>query len=198
MNEFTVHYPLYYIIVFQMFSRYEMNKLSSMQQEIAAKDINPSRQMTVLKHTASIRLEFEKLFSIIPFIVFGSLFAMMPSGIHNMRSPTDAIATVNFIHYVIYGSLIMMVVCHLVFRVCKSQQNVKDIISEMIEMIQRSSITETNAKGHQELIDSLKTYQDFWFTGWQLFRIDHQLILSFFSSIVTFSVLLMQLDATSV
>ena len=197
MNDFTIIYPLYYVIVFQILSRHQVESLKGMRQDLKANTLNLIKQMNVLKQLANVRSEFEQLFNIIPFIVFGVLFITIQAEIHIIKynsSGTVAYVTFTSVTYLIETTIEIAVTFFLVLRVCKAKEKINQLITDMIDIMQQRSVTQSYMNGCQLMIDSLKSYQDFHFTGWKLFSIDRYLILAFISSIISYSVLWIQLD----
>ena len=191
LNEYIIHYPLFYIIVLKIFSYYEVQQLQRMKQEISTKA--PFRVMNEIKRLSQIRSEFEQLFNFVPFVLFGVFFLTIPHAIISILR-SDIFTGFVIIGYTIQNSCFLIVGILLIHHVCTSRDKVNDVVTHLIEIIHRNHMSQLNTNGYQALIDVLKSYADFSFTGWYLFTIDRSLVLTFVSSIITFSVLLIQLE----
>ena len=198
---YFICYPLFYIISLKMFSSYELRQTSAIRRQILACNVHPVKLMKDMKQLSIMRNEFEQLFNIIPFILLSILFVDIPAAlldINNDKRNTDRIYLIIYIcYYIVDTGLYFMLALFLVHNVSRSAERTYEAASELIEIIQDKNLIHLYSNGWQSVIDSLKLYQNFSFTGSKLFRIDHNLVLTFVSAIITFSVLLIQLQTSS-
>lgn len=194
LNNYLLHYPLAYVIMFRILTEYEIIELREIRKSLVSLT-SSHNQVCRLKQLEKVRQDFESNLNFIPFVLFGILFLTIPSAMADVSTLSGYKTFLGYflfliLHHASIGFTIILVVA----SVTKSRERVNLIVDETIEIIYRSGTHLSPID--QLLIESLKKYQRFSFTGWYLFTIDRSLILTFLSSIVTFSVLLSQLGSS--
>jgi hypothetical protein len=152
-------------------------------------------QLKILKAT---RDKFERLFNIIPFIVLAIAFITIPSTLANIarKAKSAEFSTLRNVYYICQNSANCFVILLLVYYASKSREKASNAVEQMIEVIHKRNINSLYTNGSQAVIDALKSYADFSFTGWYLFKMNRSLILTFLSAIISFSVLIIQLGSS--
>lgn len=140
----------------------------------------------------NLKEQFERVLNIVPFIMLGQLFITIPCRILNIKN-NETSQLVQWIGYVSFHILILLPIYHMVQTVTRCRKSVRDKISELITVLQEKIVKGEQSQANQVLIEELRNGQEFVFTVWFLFPMDRTIILSFVSSIITFSVLLIQL-----
>lgn len=198
MNDYRLLYPLFYTIMVDLFSDYEVHALHQMTQQVTSTVASDQlKLMSDLKNLKATRDKFEQLFSIIPFIMFAFAFLTIPFTITDMaRKASFGFSTLVNVYYIIENICNALVIILVMYVSCNSREKVRNVIENMIETIQKRDICYPLSSSSQVVIESLKSYADFSFTGWYLFKIDRSLILTFLSALISFSVLLLQLGSS--
>ena len=197
LNQYMAFYPLLYLTCIQLLTAYEVEHIQKIKILINSgmRDV-----MSILRQRngiTSLKREFESLLSIVPFAMLGNMFITIPGGILSITSSTKPQNISDWLEYALFHGLVLFLIYQLVLTVSRLQEKVRDTTSELILCIQEKSIKDPQTRGYQSLIDGLIMDQQFVFTGWYLFPINRTIILSFVSSIITFSVLLIQLASNS-
>ena len=196
LNQFSAFYPLLYLTCIQLLTSYEVSDIQKFKSWIAS---GRADVMTIIKKRYAVTMlkqEFESLLNVVPFAMLGNMFITIPSGIINISSRRRT-HMYDYIPYALFHGIVLFLIYQLVQTVCRCRRKVRDKISELIRCIQEKSIKDPHTRGYQSLIDELRIDQQFVFTGWYLFPINRTIILSFVSSIITFSVLQIQLASNS-
>ena len=194
LNAYIFFYPFFYITVLKIFSYHELRQLQQLNQNLTI--IIPFKVMKNIKALSQMRSELEHLFNVVPFFLFGVFFFIIPEAIISIARYDAKFDDSRSIFLTIHISYLIVVAILLLRQVCNSRDRVRDMVTQLIEIIHQTHATRLNTNDYLALTDALKSYADFSFTGWYLFRIDRSLVLTFVSSIITFSVLLIQLTPT--
>ena len=122
----------------------------------------------------------------------------MPTGctVHTCWATAASDWSVRYgIYFVSIHSFVLMVAWITVLTVSRCTDSVTQAINRLIRLLQ-DLMTESNdwqtVTSARVLVQQLEEDKSFCYTGWRLFVVNRSLILSFLSSIVTFSVLLIQ------
>ena len=198
-NQYLTTYPLCYVIVLKIITDFDVSISDKIRHEINSKPVNPHQLLRLRKNVAQVREEFEQLFNFIPFVLFGILFITVPGVIATITRDSEGgprrHVAYTIIGYSLYHVLIFLQVGLLIYCVTEAKAKTNRAISALIDCIQEKQMSHQNTKDFDALIDDLKLEQAFCFTGWNMFTIDKSLILSFLSSVISFSVLLIQLES---
>ena len=197
LNQFAVFYPLLYLTCIRLLSAHEVKHIQKIKSLINSGMKDVISIMRQRNGVTSLKREFERLLSVVPFAMLGHMFITIPGGIINLTSSSKSQVVSEWLQYTLFHGIVLVLIYQLVQTVTRCQEKVRDMISELILCIQEKSIKDPQTRGYQSLIDGLIMDQQFVFTGWYLFPIHRSIILSFVSSIITFSVLLIQLASNS-
>lgn len=196
MNQSLIIYPVYYMVTLKVLTEKELDHLTNICKLVGRGSRDVNRMLDDVSNMRSIKEEFERLFNLVPFFAFGIMFVSIPSYLlsisHDLNSGKTNIFQ-QLISFGIFHIAVCIVVLFLVHCVSHVKETVNKSISDLIRDIQRRYIRDLHNTGYQSLIDELRMDQGFVFTGCNMFVIDRFILLSFLSSIISFSVLLIQL-----
>lgn len=197
-NNYLINYPLAYLFFMRILTSCQVREMRGLRNMISNR--GSFRLIAELKRMSAVREEFERLLNFIPFILFAVLFVSIPDAVINIVRHADAstIYSIVALCQVAMSQLsIILVVFIVAYFACKSKEEMDVAAAEVIDALQDRHYKDVETIAYQSLIRALEKYQNFSFTGWTLFSIDRQLILTFLSSVVSFSVLLIQLQSSS-
>lgn len=194
MNEYLVLYPAFYITVMKILVDYELKLLHRMKDKILSGTSRPLNLMKELHAMVEMNREFEYLFNIIPFVQFGIIFITIPAAVVEIRHGGN-LAMIQSVYFGIENASFFLFISLLVYHACRSKDRVSESVASIIELIHERHLNQLYTHGYHTLNNTLKSYAKLSFTGWYLFNIDRSVVLTFLSSIVTFSVLLIQLES---
>ena len=201
-NNYLVIYPLYYILMIRILSEHEVKLLQQASDVIQDDGGCSKRSLTyassLLYQCIAARHTFERLFNIIPFSVFGVLFFMIPSSIADVSITRRAqqmksLADFQVMMYGTFHFAVLLLIVTLIHSVCRTKQQTQAAAQQLIHTITQANLTHSLTAGQQSLINDANAYRDMPFTGLFLFNVDTSLVLTFASSLITFTVLLCQL-----
>lgn len=191
INQYSIIYPLLYLVTFELLAAHELSHLQQFRLLIIS-NTNVMRIILLRRTINNLKAEFECLLNIVPSILLGIMFVTIPCGILIIKSDNSAKLS-QWIDHVLFHIPALFLIYQMVQTITRCKEKITGTISELILLLQEKIAKGERSHRNQLLIDELKYNQDFEFTGWFLFRIDRKIILSFVSSIITFSVLVIQL-----
>lgn len=198
LHQFMVRYSMCYIIMIKLLSHSELLTLHKLRLDLNHSGMNLVKHIRIIRSLSVVREEFESLFSAIPFILFATCFMKIPAAVVDVKcngTNEGTMTLLTFIAYYIVDDVVAYgFIMYLVYVVCRVNDDVRRSIKQLIDLIRDKHFLHMYTNGAQIMIESLKEYQEFSFTGAHLFQINSDLILAFLSSIITFSVLMIQLD----
>ena len=194
MHQFSIAYPTLYIVVLRLVADADVAQLETMMHRCSS--TRARKLLTERFKTVALWQEFEQLFNIVPFMVMAILYHTIPGFIVGLIRDAQMKAThfpFLLAAYTIFHVVILTHVLLLVFSVTRAQNAVSQASERLIRQLQQqscSSIEEASAR--HSLEQELRHPQSL--TGWHMFTIDPSLLLSFAASVISFSVLLIQLQ----
>lgn len=197
VNVFHVIYPAWYLVSLTVITDYEVLRLQSIQEGVRMEGAAAVDKSLRLRDTVMhVKQEFECLFNIIPFIMFAIPFTTIPEMVNSVRKEIArggaSNAAFDLAFYVnIHASLFIMMML-LVNCVNRCKEQVDQTSDAVIRCLQSQSLKAPQPCIHL-LIEQLRQDQGFSYTGWRMFTIDRCLPLAFLSSLVSMSVLVVQL-----
>lgn len=199
INNYGVVYPALYVTVLDLVTHYEMNFMRAQLLRLKQDgDIDARKVMTDRRHIMEMKAEFESLLNLVPFCQFAILFQSIPGvvvGVHTHIGQGSPYAVLEIIFFTVAHVSVFLFLYFIVSRVVKAKRDVNQLCSDLIHGLQDGR-HDLFATRYQSLIEKLRADMGFQFTGWNMFTIDQSVWLSFLSSIITFSVLLIQLASS--
>ena len=196
MNQFFIVYPTLYLIVLRLASDADVAQLETMQHLVK---IDARKLLTERKRTAALWQEFEQLFNVVPFMVIGILYLTIPGIIVGLRQDAQVHSPhlpYSLASFIIFHVIIVTQVLLLIFAVTRAQDRVREASERLIDKLQLQSCSSVEeASARHSLEKELRQQQPL--TGCRMFTVDPSLLLSFAASVITFSVLLIQLQEPS-
>ena len=145
--------------------------------------------------------EFEQMFNIIPFCIFGLLFITLPtiiSGIkHDWINQKEDHLTYDAANYAMFHLITFTYILLMWLGACNSRRQVDKQRQQLMDQLQCISMAQGNRlqlQGIDTLLSCMRQEQSFKLTGLRMFTLNESLMISFAASIITFSVLLIQLQ----
>ena len=135
MNQFFVIYPIYYIVVLKILTKYEHRHLQRLTQSVKNDVGDINRLLEERAVVRSMKQEFEKLFNFIPFFTFGLLFISIPSTILSVFEDADDRKAYLIQKLVFFSSIhiaIFIVLFCLVLSVSRAKDSVNEAISGLV------------------------------------------------------------------
>lgn len=197
-NHYLINYPLVYVIVMRVLASSQVKELRTIRHLVGKKE--PLVLTHCVKRVSAVRQEFERLLNFIPFTLFAVLFVSIPDAVTSIAKlsttvPGSLVARFALHQVLQLQAAIILIIFLVVYYACKSKEEMDEAAAEVMDYLNERFHKNLETIGYQTLTQSLKEYQNFSFTGWTLFTIDRQLILTFLSSVISFSVLLIQLQS---
>ena len=203
LNQFDVTYPIVYRICVKMMTEQRVHHLKQVTHKLNETGVlDVLRVMQERDQLHSLKQEFEAIFNPIPFILFSMLFVTIPGEVagHGVFNDpwSDRATTILTISFIVHHAILMLMVWTVVQAASDCQDESSDALALLIRSLDRSSITVT---GRRVSVDALRRQllweQELALTGYKLFDVHRSVLLPFISSIISFSVLLVQLTSSS-
>ena len=143
MNQFFVIYPIYYIVVLKILTKYEHRHLQRLTQSVQNDVGDINRLLDERAVVRSMKQEFEKLFNFIPFFTFGLLFISIPSTILSVFEDADDRKAYLIQKLVFFPSIHIAIFIALfcsVLSVSRAKDSVSEAISGLVRVIQRRNM----------------------------------------------------------
>ena len=205
INNFFIIYPLYYLLVIKILTLFQVKRLSlirrSMMQALADDSGNTIQRLSwQMQECVAAMQSFEQLFNVIPFTGCAFLFIMVPGSVAQVREGTKAKKQFMADFQAVIGAIFHVVVITLILTIvraaCQAKQATSAAVKQVLQAIDQVSRDKAMTGDQRSLVRELSDFRDMPFTGLFLFTIDGSLVLSFLSSLISFSVLLCQLTAS--
>ena len=189
MNQFITVYPAFYLSVWQLLSDHEMMQMKFMCNSDATANDMMARRRKVMK----LKEQFESLFNFVPLVMFLLPFTTIPGMVADVSVNRGAQSVYYSFSYAATHTWMIIFIVLIVKQARDSHQQASQATANLISIIQQKYAGRLHETSMQSLIDQLRIDQEFKLTGSSLFVVDTQLIPSFCSSLVTMSVLVIQL-----
>lgn len=197
-NAFTMSTVLYTYLVLLLhamdmsyFSRFSTKSMTL---------YSPSSLYKLRKELDALRLEFNSLFSLIPFLWFSYLFFSFSGFIVMTVTSTSVVAlqwtsiTAEWIMYSLFVSAVVIAVLYCESLSKKSQRQATEFALQLV-MQSDDHLKASELVAKLQLISELNQHS-LHLTGWSIFNLNRGLLLSFAGSLISFSVLFAGLMTT--
>lgn len=135
------------------------------------------------------KVQFDKIFNMLPILWFCSYFFWSTVFIMSFKRNGSQYLSL-YISYAIYAALTTSIIFSIIFYIQHIDNYIKDEKRHCIQLLQANGkVSSLN----QELINIIADTEELHLTGWQCFDLNRGLILTFAQSLVTLSVLFVQL-----
>ena len=200
LNQYSISSALLYQAMVQLVTDHEMTMLRELQLQLISGDpLNICQVTKSRQEVMDMKKELESLMNLIPFQLLSILFFTLPSAVttfNNVKALAEGIAIQAGIFFACLHALVLIIALMTILRVSKCTLQVNEGMTRVIRLLQLTVI-ERNGDWEavcaaRSLIQRLHQERRFRYTGYCLLIIDHRLILSFLSAIVSFTVLLIQ------
>ena len=202
-NMFFVYHPILYVAVLQLFTRYEIQRLERMAQGILQEQSTPWKWMQEVQLLAHTRRRFDRLFNVVPFILLALPFLTLPTFVASLSrrsSGASASDKVNGVFEALSFALPHAAIATSILFLVRSVEAAGDVrdeqISRVIACIHERKLTRLYTEGWQPLVHQLQQLQRMQLTVGGMFPLEKSVILSFLSSLISISVLVVQLLET--
>ena len=197
LNQFFVVYPSFYLCLLQLLTDYEVSQLRLMMKVDMSLDSGTGMKamMSRRERVKEMKQEFESLLNFIPFTLFALPFSTIPGMVSGVTQERGLLSMYSGLSYAATHTWIFLFIVLIVIRVSKARRETTHASAQVISLLQQRFTGRLHETGFQSLIEELRIDQEFSFTGCSLFDIATRLIPPFCSSLVTMSVLLIQLSA---
>ena len=187
-----------YMLLIRMVHLAEISGMKAMMNKITDNDGNSI--ILQIRMFISLKDYFMKSVSILPCLSFIYVFFRAVSGVNWLRDvytfapksylqEYDLQKTLSLVNFAL---LVFIIVQVIVMSVFTSDQCLES--QETLESFRVSVVQTLDLKSHFSVVmDTISEAQRYEFLAWNLFYINKQLLLSFFSSFVTFTMLFVQL-----
>lgn len=169
----------FYVIVFRLLSFYQIR----IMQNAIRSATNEPRKLDVIQITARLirdsNDEFDRLFSLMPFMWFAHGIISTPSYVSYLRS---SLSLLPMISTSVFAPIVVVMVISCV------QSSMDRLLMEAKDLIARNQVIASSEK--LLLLRDLNLLKEIRFTGLSFFQLDKSFVLAYSGSVVTFSALI--------
>ena len=201
-NMFFVYYPILYVVVLQLLTRREVQRLESMERGILQEQATPWKLMQEVQMLANARRDFDRLFNVVPFILLALPFLTLPTFVASFSGRSGGASTISQVYdffgavsFILPHTAIALSLLLLVRRSAAACDARDEQISRVVACIHERKLTRLYTEGWQPLVHQMQQLQRLQLTVGGMFPLEKSIILSFLSSLISISVLVIQLLA---
>lgn len=198
LNNYMIVYPLFYLLMIKILTRFQVKRLQAIAvQTKKAQLVDFRKMLNQLRVITDAHQEFERLFNVIPFSLMATMFSLIPSAVsfieHSARQHDSARVSLGVIHLATGNVFLISMICSLIYAACHSKRETAKASRQANDALVQTVAASTPTTAQLQVMDDLKRIEFLPLTGLGLFNVTPSLILTFFSSLITFSVLICQL-----
>ena len=195
-SDYFVIVPVFYIVMIMLVTNHVNNHIKSLEQEVLWKNISVTEISKRLDISHSMLSEFDHTFSRVPFALLSVFFFLIPASFTQVvvlsNNHLSSIASISALTSACFIITLFILIVRLVWTASSCKRKIDESLGYVIKLIRRTGLS--CKPEYASLVQELKELQDFQFTVCDIFTIHKSLIVSYFSSMISFNVLILQIQ----